>query len=93
MLWCKDDVARVSRHLIENRVDAVFFPHCNFGQEEAVAKVAKAVGKPVLLWGPRDPSPKGEDEFRVFDTQCGLFATSKVLSRYGVPFTYIIIKH
>ena len=89
MLWCKDDVARVSRHLIENRVDAVFFPHCNFGQEEAVAKVAKAVGKPVLLWGPRDPSPKGEDEFRVFDTQCGLFATSKALSRYGVPFTYI----
>ena len=25
----------------------------------------------------------------MFDTQCGLFATSKVLSRYGVPFTYI----
>ena len=89
MLWCKDDVARGSRHLIENGVDAVFFPHCNFGQEEAVAKVAKAVGKPVLLWGPRDPAPKGVDEVRVFDTQCGLFATSKALSRYGVPFTYI----
>ena len=31
-------------------VDALFFPHCNFGTEDAVARVAKAVGKPVLLW-------------------------------------------
>lgn len=89
LLWCKDDVNVVIEYLKAKKVDAVFFPHCNFGQEEAVAKVAKAVGKPVLLWGPRDPAPQGEEEFRVFDTQCGLFATSKVLSRYGVPFTYI----
>lgn len=89
LLWCKDDVEPVIEYLRSKKVDAVFFPHCNFGQEEAVAKVARAVGKPVLLWGPRDPAPQGEDEFRVFDTQCGLFATSKVLSRYGVPFTYL----
>ena len=85
LLWYKDDVNVVIEYLKAKKVDAVFFPHCNFGQEEAVAKVAKAVGKPVLLWGPRDPAPQGEEEFRVFDTQCGLFATSKVLSRYGVP--------
>ena len=45
------------------------------------------------LWGPRDPAPQGEEEFRVFDTQCGLFATSKVLSRYGVPFTSVSYTH
>lgn len=89
LLWCQEDIAPVIDHLRQKKVDAVFFPHCNFGQEEAVAKVAKAIGKPVLLWGPRDPAPQGVDEFRVFDTQCGLFATSKVLSRNGVPFTYI----
>ncbi len=38
----------------EEKVDAVFFPHCNFGTEDTVARVAQALGKPVLLWGPRD---------------------------------------
>ena len=89
LLWSLNDVAPVVDYLRSKKVDAVFFPHCNFGQEEAVSKVAKALGKPVLLWGPRDPAPQGEDEFRVFDTQCGLFATSKILSRYSVPFTYL----
>ena len=43
---------------------------------------------PVLLWGPRDerPEPNG---VRLRDTQCGLFATGKVLRRFGVPFTYV----
>lgn len=70
------------------RVDAVFFPHCNFGTEDTVARVAKAVGKPVLLWGPRDEAPL-EDGMRLRDTQCGLFATGKVLRRFNVPFTYV----
>lgn len=70
------------------KVDAVFFPHCNFGTEETVARVARALGKPVLLWGPRDEAPL-EDGNRLRDTQCGLFATGKVLRRFNVPFTYI----
>jgi L-fucose isomerase-like protein len=72
----------------EEKVDAVFFPHCNFGTEDTVARVAKAIGKPVLLWGPRDEAPL-EDGMRLRDTQCGLFATGKVLRRFNVPFTYI----
>ena len=70
-------------------VDAVFAPHCNFGTEDAVAKLAKAMDKPFLLWGPRDEAPQA-DHTRLRDTQCGLFATSKVLRRMGVPFTYVI---
>lgn len=42
----------------------------------------------VLLWGPRDDAPL-EDGLRTRDTQCGLFATGKVLRRFNVPFTYI----
>lgn len=89
MLWDNADVPVLAAYFKEKKVDALFFPHCNFGQEEPVAMLAKEVGRPVLLWGPRDPAPQGTEEFRVYDTQCGLFATSKALSRYGVTFTYL----
>lgn len=38
--------------------------------------------------GPRDDSLLGS-EISSCDTQCELFATSKILRRFGVPFTYI----
>lgn len=83
-----EDIETIAEKFIANKVDAVFFPHCNFGTEDAVAKVAKKVGKPVLLWGPRDEDPL-EDGTRLRDTQCGLFATGKILRRFNVKFTYI----
>ena len=69
--------------------DALFIPHANFGTEDAIARLARDLGKPVLLWGPRDDAPL-PDGSRVGDTQCGLFATSKILRRMGVPFSYIV---
>lgn len=69
-------------------VDGVFFPHGNFGTEYEVARLAKELGVPVLLWGPRDERPD-ENGIRLRDSQCGLFATGKVLRRFGVPFTYL----
>ncbi len=83
-----EDVEKIADKFIAAKVDAVFFPHCNFGTEDTVAKVAKKVGKPVLLWGPRDEDPL-EDGTRLRDTQCGLFATGKILRRFNVKFTYI----
>jgi len=83
------DAENTIKKFKEKNVDAVFSPHCNFGTESAVSKVAADVGKPFLLWGPRDEAPL-ENGVRLRDTQCGLFATSKVLQRFGVPFTYII---
>ena len=88
MLWDNADVEKVAAFLEEKHADALFLPHCNFGQEEAAAKLAARLGRPVLLWGPRDPAPEGLN-FRPLDIQCGLFATSKALVRYGVPFTYL----
>ncbi len=41
----------------DEEVDAVFFPHCNFGTEDTVARVGKVLDKPVLLWGPCDEAP------------------------------------
>lgn len=86
------DAEKAAMHFINAGVDAIFVPHTNFGQEEAVAKLAKMVNKPVLLWGPRDPVPPAnftEVPVRQTDSQCGLFATSRALLRYGVKFTYI----
>lgn len=83
-----NDAQKAAKHFIEAGVDAVFAPHCNFGTEDAVARVAQLVNRPLLLWGPRDDSPL-PDGSRLRDSQCGLFATSKVLSQFGVPFSYI----
>jgi len=89
LLYSPRDVAAVTRHFRSEAVDALFCPHCNFGTEEAVAKLGKALDVPVLLWGPRDEAPQ-PDGMRLRDTQCGLFATAKGLQRLGVPFTYIV---
>ena len=83
-----EDIETIADKFIAAKVDALYFPHCNFGTEDAVAKVAKKVGKPVLLWGPRDEDPL-PDGSRLRDTQCGLFATGKILRRFNVKFTYI----
>ena len=83
-----DEGQKVARYFIEKEVDAVFCPHCNFGTEDAVTLAAKKIGKPVLLWGPRDEAPSADGE-RLRDSQCGLFATSKVMQRFGVKFSYI----
>mgnify|MGYP000141371684 CR=1 FL=1 len=89
LLFNRLEAKKAAKIFIDAGVDAVFTPHVNFGTEDAVAKLAKEVGKPLLLWGPRDEAPL-PDGTRLRDTQCGLFATSKILQRYGVPFSYIV---
>jgi L-fucose isomerase-like protein len=75
-------------HFRQAGVDCLFMPHCNFGTEGAVGMIAKKLAVPTLLWGPRDEAPLA-DGTRLRDTMCGLFASSKVLYKLGVPFTYI----
>ena len=88
LLRCAEDVDAVVDKFKAAKVDALFIPHCNFGSEHSCAKVSKELNVPVLLWGPRDEAPL-EDGSRLRDTQCGLFATGKVLRRMRVPFTYL----
>lgn len=87
-LFRHEDLPRVIDHLRAKGVDAIFCPHCNFGTEDVAAKLGREMGVPYLLWGPRDEEPL-PDGTRLRDTQCGLFATSQILRRMDVPFTYI----
>ena len=89
LLITEREALEAARRFRAAEVDAVFAPHCNFGSEGAVALAAREIGRPLLLWGPRDAAPE-LDGSRLRDTQCGLFATGKVLRRFGVPFTYIV---
>lgn len=88
LLYNEEDRLRVLEKFRAEGVDGLFVPHCNFGTEFIVARLAKDLGLPVLLWGPLDERPEA-DGTRLRDTQCGLFATGKVLRRFQVPFTYM----
>lgn len=88
LLYQTADVPAVQARFLHEGVDALFIPHCNFGCEAAVCQLSRALGVPVLLWGPRDDAPQ-PDGLRLRDSQCGLFATSAVLRNMGVPFTYL----
>lgn len=76
------------RHFQAAGADALFLPHCNFGTEGAVGMIARKLELPVLLWGPRDEAPR-PDGTRLRDSLCGLLASSKVLHKLGVPYSYI----
>ncbi len=88
VLYNEDDVPKVIDRMAAEKVDAIFLINVNFGNEEVAAMVAKAVGKPVLLWAPLDDF-FGEDGSRLTDAQCGVFGMSRQLQRRNVPFTYI----
>lgn len=88
LLFDDGDMQRIAEKFKAEKIDGLFLPHCNFGTEYVCARLAKELNVPVLLWGPLDerPEPNG---VRLRDTQCGLFATGKVLRRFRVPFTYM----
>lgn len=88
LLYSEEDRLKIVEKFKAAKIDGLMLPHCNFGTEYLCARLARDCGVPVLLWGPLDerPEPNGA---RLRDTQCGLFATGKVLHRYGIPFTYL----
>lgn len=88
LLYNDADMLKIAEKFKAEKIDGLFLPHCNFGTEYECARLAKELEVPVLLWGPLDERPE-PDGTRLRDTQCGLFATGKVLRRFGVPFTYM----
>lgn len=88
LLYDDQDVDKIAAKFRAEGVDGIMLAHCNFGTEYVCARLAKKLGLPVLLWGPLDERPE-PDGMRLRDTQCGLFATGKVLRRFQVPFTYL----
>lgn len=88
LLYDDSHVKIIAEKFRDEGIDGLFLPHCNFGTEYVCARLAKELGVPVLIWGPRDERPD-ENGIRLRDSQCGLFATGKVLRRFKVPFTYL----
>lgn len=88
LLYDENDRVKIVEKFKKEKIDGLFLPHCNFGTEYLCARLAKDMDVPVLLWGPLDERPE-PDGVRLRDTQCGLFATGKVLRRFQVPFTYM----
>lgn len=72
----------------QEAVDAILIINCNFGNEEAAADIARAIGKPVLLWAPLDDEYY-VDGMRPSDSQCGLFGVSRQMQRYHIPFSHV----
>lgn len=88
LFYDEADRGKIQEKFRREDVKGVFFPHTNFGTEYVCARLARELKLPVLLWGPRDERPD-ENGVRLRDSQCGLFATGKVLRRFQVPFTYM----
>ncbi len=88
IMYRYEEVAQVAEKFRLAGIDALFTPFCDFGEEQTVATLAARLNVPTLVWGPRDERPN-TDESRGRDTQCGMFAATKVMRRYGVRYSYI----
>lgn len=88
LLYDDAGMRAIAEKFKREKVDGLFLPHANFGTEYECGRLAKELNVPVLLWGPRDERPDANG-MRLRDSQCGLFATGKVLRRFHVPFTYL----
>jgi L-fucose isomerase-like protein len=78
----------IAEEFKKQKVDALFIINCNFGCEEVAARLARLLQIPTLIWAPQDTIFEA-DGTRYTDAQCGLFAMSKQLTRYHVPFEHI----
>lgn len=88
VLFKLEDVDAVVDKFKKADIDALFICHCDFGEEQALVKVAREFNVPVLVWGNRDKYPNTFEK-RGRDTQCGIFASTKVLQRNNITFSYI----
>ena len=88
ILYETEKIPQVVEKFKKAGIDALFTPHCDFGEEQCAAGVAAALKVPTLMWGARDERPN-TDESRGRDTQCGMFACTKVMKRFGVQYSYI----
>lgn len=84
-----DEIAPIVNKMNDCRIEALFLPFCDFGEENVAAGIAMQLKVPTLVWGPRDVVPN-TFECRGRDTQCGIIAATKVLARCGVKYSYIV---
>ena len=73
LLYDDNDRIKVAAKFKAAGVNGLFLPHGNFGTEYVVARLAKELNVPVLLWGPRDERPEIRAGHKGFPggMQCG----------------------
>ena len=95
-----EQAEEIADHFKAEKIDALFIANINFGCEEVAGKLAKLLNLPTLIWSPQEEHFGVTDDIekdiynplygeRLLDAQCGLFAISKILQRYGVKFSEI----
>lgn len=84
----EEDADNLAIKFLKEGVDAILVINTNFGNEEAIAELARKVRVPILLWAPLDDF-FDQDGMRYTDSQCGLFGMSRLLMRYKIPYSYI----
>lgn len=52
ILFETEKILPVVEKFRDARIDALFLPHCDFGEEQCAAGVAAALQIPTLMWGP-----------------------------------------
>lgn len=69
LLYDDNDLPAIVEKFKAEKVDGIFFPHGNFGTEYEVARLAKEMNLPVLLWVPAMnvpiPKPRPPERFPV----------------------------
>jgi len=83
-----DVVPAIVKKFKEAEIDALFIPFCDFGEESVASAIAASFKLPTLVWGNRDTFPNTKAG-RGPDTQCGMFAATKVMARRNVRYSYI----
>lgn len=84
----ENDAEWIAERFLTEKVDALFVVNANFGNEEAIAELARRVNKPVCIWAPLDDVFE-PDGMRYTDSQCGIFGVSRLLQRHNIPFSFI----
>ena len=54
ILFETEKITQVVEKFRRAKIDALFTPHCDFGEEQCAAGVAAAMKVPTLVWGARD---------------------------------------
>ena len=85
---CYDEAEPIIKKLRKFELDGLFFPHMDFGTEFLAGKIAATFKLPILVWGNSDGEIVNNQLVRY--TQCGLFATGKILRDFHRPFDYIV---
>lgn len=88
LVFDDESAEKIIERFKKEKIDAIVIINCNFGNEEVAADIAKSLDKPVLLWAPLDDEYY-ESGMRPTDSQCGLFAVSKQMQRFHIPFSHL----